>query len=149
MSVLFAIAFTGLGLGAYWLFENFRTGGQAGAPIRLENPAGAPRGAGNPLEKYIEVTGIRLLENEGKPQVRFVVVNHSGADISDLGATVTIWGRTDKSEEESVGNFSFQVPALGPYEARDATAPLNTRLRAYEMPDWQNISGQVQITSPQ
>jgi hypothetical protein len=41
------------------------------------------------------------------------------------------------------------VPALGPYEARDATAPLNTKLRAYEMPDWQNISGQVQITSPQ
>jgi len=28
-------------------------------------------------------------------------------------------------------------------------APLNTKLKPYELPDWQNLSAEVQITSPQ
>jgi hypothetical protein len=27
-------------------------------------------------------------------------------------------------------------------------APLNTKLKIYELPDWQNVSTDVQITSP-
>ena len=118
--------------------------------MRLENPPPAGQAKSNPLEKYVEVTGIRLLESpQKKAEARFVVVNHSGADISDLSGTVTVWGRTTTSEEESVGNFSFRLPSLGPYEAKEMNAPLNTKLRGYELPDWQNVTGQVQITSPQ
>jgi hypothetical protein len=28
-------------------------------------------------------------------------------------------------------------------------APLNTKLHIYELPDWQNLAAEVQITSPQ
>ncbi len=52
---------------------------------------------------------------------------------------VNIWGRTDKSEEESAGHFSFKVPSLGPFESKEATAPVTTKLKAYELPDWQKF----------
>jgi hypothetical protein len=80
--------------------------------------------------------------------VRFVVVNHSGAEISDLAANVNLWARTAKSDEEAVGTFSFKVPSLGAYEAKEVSAPLNTKLKVYELPDWQNLVAEVQITSP-
>jgi hypothetical protein len=103
----------------------------------------------HPLQKYVEVTGIRFVQASNKDtQARFVVVNHSGADISDLAGTVNIWGRTAKSEEEAAGNFSFKVPTLGPYESKEVTAPVVTKLKVYELPDWQNVSTEVQITSP-
>ena len=46
-----------------------------------------------------------------------------------------------------VGNLSFKVPELGPYEAKEVTAIVNTKLKVYELPDWQNLDQQLQITS--
>jgi hypothetical protein len=95
------------------------------------------------------VSGIRFVETpKHQTEARFVVVNHSGADITDLAGTVNIWGRTAKSEEEAAGNFSFKMPSLKPYESKEAVAPLSTKLKVYELPDWQNLSAEVQITSP-
>jgi hypothetical protein len=103
----------------------------------------------NPLQKYVEVSGIRFVETpKHEPEARFVVINHSGADITDLAGTVNIWGRTAKSEEEAAGTFSFKMASLKPYESKEAVAPLSTKLKAYELPDWQNLSAEVQITSP-
>ncbi|HUE05229.1 MAG TPA: hypothetical protein VMR62_37125 [Bryobacteraceae bacterium] len=62
---------------------------------------------------------------------------------------MNIWGRTAKSEEEAAGNFTFKMPSLHPSESKEAVAPLNTKLKPYELPDWQNLSAEVQITSPQ
>jgi hypothetical protein len=43
---------------------------------------------------------------------------------------------------------SVQIPSLGPYETRDERRA-TTKLRVYELPDWQNLVPDVQITSPQ
>jgi len=92
---------------------------------------------------------VRLTEEpRKKSEVRFVIVNHSGAEISDLVANVNLWARTAKSDEEAVGNFSFKLPSLGPYESKELSAPLNTKLRVYELPDWQNLVPDLQVTSP-
>jgi len=103
----------------------------------------------NPLQKYVEVSGIRFVETpQHETEARFVVINHSGADITDLAGTVNILGRTAKSEEEAAGTFSFKMASLKPYESKEAVAPLTTKLKPYELPDWQNVSAEVQITSP-
>ena len=81
--------------------------------------------------------------------MRFLVVNHSSAEIADLAGAVTVWARTQKSEEERVGTFSFKLPSLGPNESRDMTAVLDTKLKVYELPDWQNLTSEVQVTSPE
>ncbi|HUO30548.1 MAG TPA: hypothetical protein VMU80_15090 [Bryobacteraceae bacterium] len=148
LTILFAFAFVGVGAGIYWAINYFR-GGSGGTSVPVETAAVKEPAKEHPLQKYVEVTGIRFLENDKHDiEARFVVVNHSGADISDLAGTVNIWGRTAKSEEEAAGSFQFKMPSLGPYESKDAVSLVRTKLKAYELPDWQNVSAEVQITSP-
>jgi len=154
LSIVFAILFLAVGAGAYFGIRYFSGSSQASstAPAATENApaAAAAKGKANTLQKYVEVVGMRLLEDpKQKPQVRFVVVNHSGAEIADLAANVNLWARTAKSDEEAVGTFSFKLPSLGAYETKEMSGPLNTKLRVYELPDWQNLVAEVQITSPE
>src|SRR5690242_9249613 len=146
LTLLFAFAFLGLGAGVYWLVGYLRTGTTPSAAV--ESPAAKPGAKVNPLQKFIEVSGVRFLEDkQKKPQVRFVLTNHSGADITGLTGNVTIWGRTRKSEEEAAGSFQFNT-SIGPWESKDLTAPLTTKLVMIELPDWQNVTTDVQITGP-
>lgn len=149
MSLLFALAFIGVGLGAFWAVNYFRERGAPERPaLALQDPA-AQKGKPHPLQRYIEVTGVRFLQDaKRRTEVRFVLVNHSPDIISDLGGTVTIWGRTQKSDEEAVGSFAFKLPSIGAWEAKEMTAQVNTTLRAYELPDWQNVTAEVQLTAP-
>lgn len=151
LSIVFAIVFLALGLGAYWVVQRLRAGGQPAAPAAtLENVNGkTAKGKPHPLQKFIEVTGVRLIQSAKKQtEARFLVVNHSAAEISEMSANVSIWGRTNKSEEEAVGAFAFSVKNLGPYESKEMTVPVNTKLKTYELPDWQNVASEVQITAP-
>lgn len=149
LTVLFALAFVGLVAGVYWAVGYFRNGSQAASPSPIvESPAAKPGASTNPYQKYIEVSGIRFAE-DGKKNVvvKFMLTNHSDADISGLGGNVTIWGRTRKSEEDAVGTFSF-TSDVGPQASKELTAPLTTKLKIYELPDWQNASTDLQITAP-
>jgi hypothetical protein len=104
----------------------------------------------NVLNKYIEITGLRLLEENPKAlQVAFVVVNHSPAPLTDVTGTVTIRPITAGTDGEAVGLFNFRLPELAPYGVIDMKAPLQSKLRVYELPDWQFIRADVVITSPQ
>lgn len=147
LTVVFAFAFLGLGAGIYWL-----VGAAKSAPTKpsanVESPAAKPGAPVNTLQKYIEITGVRFIENaKKKTEVKFVVVNHSPADISGLAGNVTVWGRTRTSEEDAAGTFTFSTN-LAPWESKELSVPLNSKLKIYELPDWQNVSTDVQITSP-
>jgi hypothetical protein len=149
LTILFALAFIGLGAGVYWLVQYFRGGSQAAASAPIETVPVKGLAKQHPLQKYVEVTGIRFVQAANKnTEARFLVVNHSAPEIADLAGPVNIWSRTAKSEEEAAGNFTFKVPALGPYESREVTAQVTTKLKVYELPDWQNVSTEVQITAP-
>ena len=140
-----------LGVGAalyFWVLRPGRTNVQEKAG--LENPANpSQQKVSNPLQKYVEVVGIRLMSVEKKPSARFVVINHSNAEISGLKANVTLWASTSRSEEDSIGSFSFDLPSLGANGSKELTAALKTKLKPYELPDWQNATAEIQITSPQ
>jgi hypothetical protein len=154
MSIIFALAFGGLVLGGYYAVEYFKRDSSAAAHngAAADNPpatSSTSDAKGNPLRKQIEVVGLRLTQNKAKKtEVRFLVVNHSGADVQDLAGNVDLQARTSKRDEEPVGTFSFKVPSLGPYESKEETAVVNTKLKVYELPDWQNLDLRVQITSP-
>ena len=148
LAILFAFAFLGLGAGVYWGINYFRGGSPSASAPAETLPAKGPAKT-NALQKYVEVSGIRFVENtKHQTEARFVVTNHSDADITELGGTVNIWGRTAKSEEEAAGHFSFKMESLKPNESKEAVSPLTTKLKVYELPDWQNVSTEVQITSP-
>ena len=111
-------------------------------------PCGEARRKTNPLQKYIEVSGVRFVQDaKKKTMAKFVIVNHSEADINGLAGNVTIWGRTQKSEEDAQGTFTFNT-SLAPYESKELSVPLNTKRKMYELADWQNLTTDVQITAP-
>ncbi len=109
----------------------------------------AKQATANPMQKYIEVVGIRLLSDRKGQSVKFVVVSHSGVELTDLDASVNLWASTARSEEDTVGSFAFHLGSLGPNESKELTAPLKTDRKPSEMPeDWSGINAEVQITAP-
>ena len=103
----------------------------------------------HPLAKYLELGGFRLSEmGSGKIVVKFAVINHSDADIGDLALKVKLTTTAAKPEDPPITQFEVKVPALGPQEIKDVSATASTKLRIYEMPDWQFIRAEAEITSP-
>lgn len=142
--------------GGIWFFV-LRTpdsGSNAPAAKTADAPAAASTGAAsgqagaNPYQNYVEVVGIRMITEDKKPVAKFVVVNHSSAEIDNLEANVKLSASTSRSEEDSVGSFSFRIPEIDGNSSKDMTAPLKTKLKMYELPDWQKTNVVVEITSP-
>jgi hypothetical protein len=149
MVIGFALAFLLVGGGIYYFMQRPAAGNNPAEKAGLENPADASKQkVSNPLQKYVEVVGLRMMQEGKKPVARFVVINHSSTEIADLKASVTLWASTSRSEEDSIGSFSFALPSIGPNESKELSEPLKTKLKTYEYPDWQNATAEIQITSP-
>ena len=149
LTVVFALAFVGFVGGIYWMVQVARGGSQPGTPsASVESRAAKSGTKANPLQRYIEVAGVRFVQDVKKnTMAKFLLINHSEADFSILAANVTVWGRTQKSEEDAEGSFSFTTN-LGPLESKELSVPVNTKLQIYELPDWQNVTLDLQITAP-
>jgi hypothetical protein len=103
----------------------------------------------HPLAKYIELAGFRLAEAKpGQLEVKFVAINHSEADLGDLELTIRLRTTAAKPEDPPVAEFQAKVASLGPLEIRDITGKVNTKMRIYELPDWQFLHAEFDITSP-
>jgi hypothetical protein len=133
----------------------FQAGCSSPPPPARPAKAGAPEStvtafAGkHPLAKYLELSGYRIAEQgAGKLRVKFVVVNHSEADMGELTLKVRLVTTGAKPEDPPVTEFEAKVPSLGPQEVKDVTATAATKLRIYELPDWQFIRAEVEITAP-
>lgn len=135
-----------LALGYLVLVPKMRSGAHtaagASSEVKLETPAhqqAAPAAKASRFGKYIEVVGVRVIEENKKATVKFLVVNHASAELSDVNGTVEIHPVNGTS---MVGRVDVKIPSLGPNESREFSAPLNTTLRAYEIPDWQFLRAQ-------
>jgi hypothetical protein len=100
----------------------------------------------HPLAKHLEITGLRLTDDDRqRTQVQFVIVNHSAADLPPLNMQITL----KEAGGKIIYEFPFAVPSLGPYESKDFTTPLKTQLKGYELPDWQFLRAAFEISSAQ
>jgi len=145
-----ALAILGVVLGVYWLVGGHGSNSTAAPSTTVESPAAKPGASTNPLQKFIEVAGVRFEEDpkvKDKVIVKFVLINHSDDDIANLAGNVTIWARTPKSEEDAQGTFSFATP-IKPDEVKEMTVPFTTKLKVYALPDWQFLTADLQITAP-
>ena len=153
LTVLFALGFAVVLSGGYFAYQSLSRKKEAPRPAAplLETPTLPSNAAvkAHPITQHIEITGLRLTEDaKQRAFVRFVVVNHSGAEIVDLAANVSLKAVTAKGEQEPVGTFSLKIPLLGPYESKELKGTVSTKLRVYELPDWQFLRADFQITSP-
>ncbi|MGH9660904.1 MAG: hypothetical protein ACRD96_20310 [Bryobacteraceae bacterium] len=153
MSILFTAGFGVLVGGVYfvavpYIKKDAATAKSTPAQIALENPP--PAGSKpHPMQRHIEIVGLRLFQDKDKkPHVRFVVVNHSAAELTELGGDVTLMALAAGGQVAPVGTFGFQALAVGAYASSDQTAPLRTTLQVYELPDWQNLRADLRLTAP-
>jgi hypothetical protein len=103
----------------------------------------------NPFAKYIELVGFRIIEKSpGHLEVRFGVVNHSEADIGDVKMDVSVRTTTAKPDDPPLITFSTKVAALGPSELKPVVVDVPTKLRVYELPDWQFLKPDFVLTEP-
>jgi hypothetical protein len=109
-------------------------------------PEPAPTGGNSPLAKFIEVTGFRIVTTADatrKSEVQYLVVNHSDAQVSGANAFITL---RSKPGQAPLCRFSFKVPALGPFESKEMSSPIERTARAVSLPDWQELRAEVQIS---
>ncbi len=154
VALLVAAVLVGLGAGAYfYLLPSSKTASPAApkqpAPFEAPSSLPSPKAKAHPFAKFIEITGLRVTEDlKQKAQIKFLVVNHSGAELGDLTLAITLKPFTAKPEDKPVAVFTVKVPALRPYEARELGTSVKSELRAYELPDWQFLRAEFEITAP-
>jgi hypothetical protein len=140
-----------VGFAVYWFFLPSRRSQASSPATHLETPTSGAAAIAkpHPLGRHIELTGFRVTEDAKKNvQVRFLVVNHSAAEIGDLVLDVALRPSTASPGAEPISSFTAKVASLGPHEAKDMTVNAKTALRAYELPDWQFLRAEFQIVSP-
>ena len=84
----------------------------------------------------------------GQLEVKFVAVNHSEAELGDLGVNIRLKTTAAKPDDPPVAQFQANIPALSPLEIHDVSAKVATKMRIYELPDWQFLRAEFDITSP-
>ena len=142
VSLLVAAVLIIIGLTVVVLRNSNRAAAQAAAKP-LEAPAAPTAASQAGPFRYVELAGLRLTEDaKQKAFVQMVIVNHSGADLGELTAKINLRAVAQKTQEP-VGTFAFKA-TLGPYESKEVKAPLDTKLRVYELPDWQFLHAEVQ-----
>ena len=144
VTLLVAAVLIIIGLTLVVLRNSNRTAAAAQSAAKpLEAPGAPVAAAQNGPFRYVEFAGLRLTEDaKQKPFVQMLIVNHSGADLGELNTKINLRAVAQKTQEP-VGTFAFKT-TLGPYESKEVKAPLDTRLRVYELPDWQFLRAEVQ-----
>ncbi|MCC7154840.1 MAG: hypothetical protein IT161_09725 [Bryobacterales bacterium] len=136
----------------YLLYTKVLSNGSTSAAPAAK--AGAETGAAaggstHPYAKFLEVAGLRFTEDRGKNNVRFLVINHSSGELDDLDLTINITTTNANPGDPPLTTATVKVPSLGPWESKEVSAPVQTKLKAYEMPDWQFVKvGSFEITTP-
>jgi len=142
VTVLVAAIAVGALFGVYRLLG---TRNNSGAATATAGQAAATDSS-NPYGKFVEVTGVRIVEdNKQHVLAHLLVVNHSTADLPDLELEVAIGTTTAKPGDEPLATVTVKTGAIPANESKDIAAPLKTKARAYELPDWQFLKTSVAI----
>ena len=143
VAVLVCAVLCGGALAAYYfLLPSSRvTSDEAQAEPAAERAPAAPATELKGYEKVIEISGLRIFEDQKKPKLRFMVVNHASTELAALEGTVNVLSK----DNAPITSVPLKLDTLAAYEAKDVTAPLNTKLRAYELPDWQFLRGEFKL----
>jgi hypothetical protein len=149
-AILIAGAMIGVLGGVYYLLSNRK---EAAAPppappaVERAREAMADNRA-HPYAKFVEVTGLRIQEEKSKAKLQFAVVNHSAAEMTGLELKVLLRATSAKPEDPPIAAFIAKVGNLGAFAVKELEAPLDTKLRAYELPDWTFLRAEFEITAP-
>jgi len=118
----------------------------ASKPVVPKPAESAPAAAPYALAKAVEVTGIRFSTDASKkPEVHYIVVNHSSTGLEDATVYVTLRVSGAKPGQPPLSKFSFHAPKLGPLEAKEMTSPIDKLPHPGSVPEWQELRADVEL----
>jgi len=132
---------------AYWV----RPGASASVPAKpvsepaAEQPVAARPDNSHSLARFIEVTGVRFVELNKKPQIHYLVVNHSSAALNGVTVYVTLRASSSKPGQPPLSRFSFRSPDLAAFEAKEMASPIERVVGPLDLPDWQDLRADVEV----
>jgi hypothetical protein len=97
------------------------------------------------LASLLEVTGIRFMEVNKRPQIHYLVVNHSSAPLASMTVYVTLRAATAKSGQPPIAKLTFRSPALAAFEAKEMFSSIERATGAVDLPDWQDLRADVDV----
>lgn len=133
-----------------WYTNSRRENGGSGASSAAKTTKAKTKAGAHPASKYLELSGFRFSEGaKKKPQVQFVCINHGNVDIAELDVEVILRVKNSRPEDEPFGTFKVRIPGVGPLSSKEILVKeLNTKLKFFDLPDWQFFDAIVTITSP-
>jgi hypothetical protein len=119
----------------------------AAAPAEVTPAATAPEASVvNPLSRSIEVTGFRIVTDPSKkPEIHYLVVNHTPARVSNMTVYVTLRTADDKPGQPPLSRFSFAAPNLGPFQSKEMISSIEKMNRPVALPEWQDLRADLEI----
>jgi hypothetical protein len=97
------------------------------------------------LARFVEVSGIRFVELNRKPQIQYLVVNHSSAPLNSVTVYVTLRAINGKSGQAPLARFMFRSPILAAHEAKEMANPIEHVIGPLDLPDWQDLRADVEV----
>lgn len=136
-----------ISIGFYACLVGCSSGSAPKGASQAQVQASAPNN--NPAAKYLELVGFRAKEKTpGKIEVAFGVVNHSEADLGDLTLNVNMRTTAAKPGDPPLVAFTTKIPSVGPEDMKEVTVTVPTKLRVYELPDWQFLRTDFTVAEP-
>ncbi|MGB6941663.1 MAG: hypothetical protein WBE37_04580, partial [Bryobacteraceae bacterium] len=118
-------------------------------PAQTSKPAPALRARvveEHPAARSVEVAGVRIVTGSNKkPQLQYVVVNHSASEITGMNVHIVI-RPVDAPGDTPLLSASSIVAALGPNQSKEIHADLDPSVIPSAMPDWHSLRTEVLIT---
>ena len=85
------------------------------------------------------------MEVNKKPQIHYLVVNHSSAPLSSLTVYVTLRAATAKPGQAPIAKLTFRSPALDAFEAKEMFSSIERATSPVDLPDWQDLRADVEV----
>ena len=104
-----------------------------------------PTRSANSLASLLEVTGIRFMEVNKRPQIHYLVVNHSSAPLSSVTVYVTLRATNAKPGQAPIARLNFRSPALAAFEAKEMFSSIERESSPLDLPDWQDLRADVEV----
>ena len=118
---------------------------KADARAVQEQPEAPRPDTSHSLARFVEVTGIRFLEVNKKPQLHYLVVNHSSAPLGSMTVYLTLRMASAKPGQAPLARFTFRSPDLAAYEAKEMASPIERVSGSFNPPDWQELRADVDV----
>ena len=98
------------------------------------------------IAKSVEISGLRLIKSwNGKQQVRFLIINHSGNDLSDVTLQVAVKSADPAAGGSPILLINAPLSSLGAYQSKEIKTDVDTEIPASALADWQALRTEIQV----